>query len=108
MTNHLIPKVGYGWAMRINAFLILGLLIIAILTVRSRLPPKRRAFEFAHFIEPLKDRTFVLTTVAAFLFFMGLFIPFSFIEVQALAKGMSIGLANYLIPILNSARYVSS
>ncbi|KAF2476190.1 MFS general substrate transporter [Lindgomyces ingoldianus] len=103
MTQHLIPEVGYGWTMRICAFMILGLLGIAILTVKSRLPPKPRPFVPGVFIEPFKDIRFVLTTISSFLFFMGLFIPINFVEVQALANGMSFHLAGYLIPILNAA-----
>ena len=36
MINRLIRNVGYGWAMRISAFLILALLAIAIVTVKTR------------------------------------------------------------------------
>ncbi|KAF2501375.1 MFS general substrate transporter [Lophium mytilinum] len=103
MVNHLIEEVGFGWSMRIVAFMILGMLIIANLTIKSRLPPKKRAFKWMQFVTPFKDLKFSVLTVACFLFFMGLFIPINFIETQALASGMSLGLAQYLIPILNAA-----
>ncbi|KAF2109154.1 major facilitator superfamily domain-containing protein [Lophiotrema nucula] len=103
MTTHLIPKIGYGWTMRVAAFMILGLLIIANLTIKSRLPPRPRQFELRVFWEPFTDIRFVMTTASSFLFFLGLFIPINFIETQALAGGMSRRLATYLIPILNSA-----
>ncbi|KAF2021995.1 MFS general substrate transporter [Aaosphaeria arxii CBS 175.79] len=102
MVSHLIPKVGFGWAMRICAFLILGLLIIAILTVTSRLPPRPRAFELRVFAEPFKDLRFNLIAVSSFFFFLGLFIPINFIEVQAMANGMSSYLASYLLAVLNA------
>ena len=38
----------------------------------------------------------------------GMFIPFTFIVVEARAHGMSARLANYLVPILNGARFVLS
>lgn len=104
MASHLVPEVGFGWAMRIIAFLILGLMCIASLTIKSRLPPKPRAFELKVFAEPFKDIKFVLATISAFLFFMGLFIPINFIEAQASANGMSQRLASYLLAILNAAR----
>lgn len=107
MASHLIPEVGFGWAMRICAFLILGLLLVAMLTVKSRLPPKPRAFELKVFWEPFLDTRFNLVTISSFLFFMGLFIPINFIEVQAAASGMSTRLAGYLISILNAARYAT-
>jgi MFS family permease len=104
MASHLIPTVGFGWTMRIIAFLILGLMIVASLTVKSRLAPRPRAFELVVFLEPFKDMKFVLCTAAAFLFFMGLFIPINFIEVQAIHNGMSTRLAGYLLAVLNAAR----
>ncbi|KAF2867896.1 major facilitator superfamily domain-containing protein [Massariosphaeria phaeospora] len=103
MASHLIPRVGFGWTMRIFAFTILALLGIAAITVKSRLPPKPRTLELGVFLEPFRDPRFALLTVSSFFFFMGLFIPINFIEVQALASGMSIRLAGYLLAILNTA-----
>ncbi|KAF2007257.1 MFS general substrate transporter [Amniculicola lignicola CBS 123094] len=103
MTNQLMPRVGFGWTMRICGFLILFLLGVAFLTVKSRLPPKPRKLELAVFQEPFKDIKWVMVTLSSFLFFMGLFVPMNFIELQAGAAGMSHHLASYLIPILNAA-----
>lgn len=89
--------------MRICAFLILGLLVFASFSVRSRLPPRPRKFELAVFFEPFRDLRFNVLALAAFLFFLGIFIPINFIEVEAMQAGMSTHLATYLIPILNAA-----
>ncbi|ORY08692.1 major facilitator superfamily domain-containing protein [Clohesyomyces aquaticus] len=102
MTQHLVPRVGYGWTIRICAFLILGMLVIAFLTVKSRLEPRPRKFKLEVLIEPFRDNRFLILTFASFLFFLGLFVPINFIEVQALKGGMSTHLAGYLIPILNA------
>lgn len=108
MASHLIPEIGFGWTMRAIAFMLLGLLCIAGLTVKSRLPPRPRPLRFKVFLEPFADTRFVLLTIASFLFFMGLFIPINFIEVQAIADGMSTRLASYLLAVLNAARSVLS
>ncbi|KAF2819870.1 MFS general substrate transporter [Ophiobolus disseminans] len=102
MATHLIPNVGFAWTMRAIAFLILGLCIVASLTVTSRLPPKPRPLRLKVFIEPFKETRVILVTVSSFLFFLGLFIPINFIEVQAVHNGMSEHLAGYLISILNA------
>ncbi len=39
MVQKLIPQVGFGWTMRICAFMVLGLMILGNLTLKSRLPP---------------------------------------------------------------------
>ena len=72
MVVKLIPEVGFGWAMRICAFLILALVIFANLTVRSRIAPTRRPFSAMAFIRPLKEPVFVLLTAAIFFFYCNL------------------------------------
>jgi MFS family permease len=104
MVTHLIPEVGFPWAMRICAFLILGMLGIANLTLKSRLPPSKKPFDIMSFIRPLKDLRFVLTVAGAFCFFWGMFLPFTFVITQAERYGMSQNMSQYLIPILNAAR----
>jgi hypothetical protein len=69
MVVHLIPEVGFGWAMRICAFLILTLLIFANLSVRSRITPIKRPFSPMAFVRPLKEPTFLLLTGAIFFFY---------------------------------------
>lgn len=69
MVFHLIPEVGFGWTMRICAFVILVMLIFANLTVRSRISPTKTPFEAMAFIRPLKEPTFALLTAAIFFFY---------------------------------------
>ncbi|KAJ5779753.1 hypothetical protein N7457_007473 [Penicillium paradoxum] len=102
MVTRLIPQVGFAWAMRICAFLILFMLGIANLTLKSRLPHRPKPFDALAFVRPLAELKFGLTLVAAFFFFWGMFLPFTFVITQAETYGMSAGLAGYLIPILNA------
>ena len=74
MVVHLIPEVGFGWTMRICAFLILALLVFANLTVTSRIQPTRRPFRLMAFIRPLKEPSFALLTSSIFLFYWGMFV----------------------------------
>lgn len=104
MVDHLVREVGFGWAMRICAFLILFLLIIANLTIKSRLPHRPKRVVIMEFIRPLREPPFLLFLLGSFLFFLGMFLPFNFIILEAERWGMSPSLANYLIPILNAAR----
>jgi MFS family permease len=97
MVNKLIPKVGSGWTMRAVAFIILRLLVIAKMTVRSRLPYSRKPFMIIEFVVPLKEPAFVLVALASFFFFFGTFLPFNFLILQCQSVGMSNGLSNYLI-----------
>jgi nitrate/nitrite transporter NarK len=90
-------------AMRIAAFLILALMIFANLTVKSRMPPHAKPWNIKEFFLPLKELTFDLVSFGSFLFFMGMFLPINYIILEATHYGMSPGLAQYLVSILNAA-----
>jgi MFS family permease len=103
MVDRLVVSIGFGWTMRSVAFLLLGLLIFGNLTVRSRLPPLRRKFRFLDFITPFGEMPFLLLAISGFFIYVGGFLPFTFLTLQAQNEGMSTKLANYLIPIINAA-----
>lgn len=103
LIDHLINEVGFGWAIRISAFLILAMLIFSNLTVRSRIPPFPKDLALVGYVKPLQERVYLLTSLGSFLFYLGMFLPIDYIQVQAMGDGMNVQLANYLIPILNAA-----
>lgn len=76
MLIHLIPKIGFGWAMRTCAFMILALLIFAIFTVKSRLEPSKRPFKVLAFVKPLTEPAFILLTAAVFFFYCEIYLFF--------------------------------
>lgn len=63
MVSRLVLDVGFGWTMRICAFLILGLLVIANLFIKSRIPPFPKPVQLMDFIRPLMEPTFALLTI---------------------------------------------
>lgn len=102
MVDHLVGRIGFGWTMRSLAFLLLGLVIIGNLTVRSRLPPLKRPFILKDFVTPYTEPAFLLLTIGVWFVYLGGFLPFNFIIVQAKAQGMSARLAGYLVAVLNA------
>lgn len=102
MLQRLVIRTSFGWSMRAAAFLILGLLIFANLTVRSRLPPSPKPWSLHEFISPLGELPFFLLVLASFLFFFGVFLPFNYIILYAEANGMSARLASYMLAVLNA------
>jgi MFS family permease len=103
MVNRLVGPLGFGWTIRVVAFMLLGILIIGNLTVKSRLPPSKRPFALKDFFTPFAEPVFSLVTFASFLTYLGGFIPFAFIIVQARANGMSASLSGYLVAIINAS-----
>lgn len=108
MVNRLIPIIGFGWTMRICAFLMLGLLVITNLTVRSRLRPQPKKYDARALIKSFKDIPFLLTALAGFFYSMGMFIPITFLVTYGRSVSMSPQLAGYLVSMFNGARYVIS
>lgn len=100
--TQLIPKIGFPWTMRACAFMILGMLVIANLTVKSRLAPRPRPLVIMEFIRPLGEPAFALLCLASFFFFFGTFLPFNYVILQAQQDGMSYALSQYLPAILNA------
>jgi MFS family permease len=103
MVIRLVDNIGFGWTMRAVAFLLLGVLIIGNLTVKSRLPPLKRPMLLKDFLTPYTEPAFLLMTIGCWFVYIGGFLPFTFIIVQARAQGMSTSLAGYLVSILNAA-----
>lgn len=69
---NLLPRVGFGWTIRIRAFLILALLLFANFALKRRIKPQKRPIEFMAFVRPLREPAFALWTVAVFFFYCAL------------------------------------
>ncbi|UNI17429.1 hypothetical protein JDV02_003772 [Purpureocillium takamizusanense] len=102
MMTKLIERVGFPWAMRAVAFMFLGLLVLACLTVKPRLAPTPRPFKLVEYVNNLRDVRLLVTIIGFFLFMWGMFLPFNYVLLQAEAAGTSPSLIPYLLPILNA------
>jgi MFS transporter, MCT family, aspergillic acid transporter len=105
MIQRLIETVGFGWAMRAAAFLILGLLIIANITIRSRVPPAPHELGPDALVQPFKDANMMLLTFGFVLLTFGVFVPINYLVVEAVSTGaVTADLGQYLIAIFNAGR----
>lgn len=105
MVARLIDEVGFGWTMRICAFLILFLLLIANFVIKSnRPPPPPKAPMKDKLVQPFKELPFLGVMAGVFFFNFGYFVPITYLVVQGIDAGMRPNLAQYLVPILNAAR----
>ncbi|KAE8375301.1 major facilitator superfamily domain-containing protein [Aspergillus bertholletiae] len=73
----LLPRIGYGWTMRILGFISLGTLMPCLLFLKQRLPPRQSGplVEWAAFKEP----SYALFAIGMFLNFWGIYIGFFYI-----------------------------
>ncbi|EEQ30417.1 hypothetical protein McanMca71_002306 [Microsporum canis] len=103
MITKLIPMLGFPWAMRVCAFLILALCTVACSCIRARIPPHPRPLVLKEFFTPFLEMPFVLLTAATFLYCFGMFLPFTFLVLHARRFGVPDSLASYLVSIFNAA-----
>jgi hypothetical protein len=104
MVNHVYHKLNFGWALRVTGFAFLALLALANILIKPRLKPMPKKLQVMTFIDPLKEPPFALLTLACFSFAMAVYLPGTFIILDAISKGMNSNLASYLLSILNASR----
>ncbi|KAH7367460.1 riboflavin transporter MCH5 [Plectosphaerella cucumerina] len=98
--QHLAPRLGFPWAMRIIALISVVHLVVANLTLRKRLPPIRPARVLISF-SILREITFSVTVCAIFFIEFAVFIPYSYIASYALHHGMGMQKAFLMSILLN-------
>ncbi|KAH8924272.1 MFS general substrate transporter [Atractiella rhizophila] len=109
-------SIGFGWAIRAAALVELVVLMIANVTLKARLPPRKKG----HFIQlsALKENgarftlcfkstefvtEFVLLFGGCFFVLLGLYVPIFYLETFAQKAGVSPTLVEYVLPIFNAA-----
>ncbi|KAI1742637.1 major facilitator superfamily domain-containing protein [Xylaria scruposa] len=104
--HRLVDQIGFPWTVRAMGFLILGIQIIAILTVRSRLEHKPKPFIFTNISKSFKDRVFVLNSAACSIGMLGTLIPSNYLQVSAQAANVPQHIGTYLLPIINASSII--
>ncbi|KAJ7595002.1 major facilitator superfamily domain-containing protein [Mycena floridula] len=101
-------KVGFHGGVRASAGLNLGVLVIALLITRKRLPatPRKNRSILKSFRVFSKDPPYVLTVIATFLILSGLYFPIFFLQLSSIKNGINPNLAFYVITVLNGASMV--
>ena len=132
MLNKLIVSGGFAQATRAVAFLCTGMMLLAVLLMRTRLPPPSKvkaALAKAPPVAPpsavdlLKDVKYMITIAgyatfllwltrssnvvhSAFFNVLGIFTPIFYLQLYAIKHGVDENLAFYTITILNGASVV--
>ena len=102
LISRLIQEVGFGWAMRTCAFLMLFLLIIANLTVRAFRPPYPQKVTVAQLMKPFTELSYMTVAGGFFFFSYGFFAVINYLAVDALSASVDPNIIQYLIPLLNA------
>ncbi|KAF3764621.1 hypothetical protein M406DRAFT_98428 [Cryphonectria parasitica EP155] len=99
--SNLVNRVGFGWATRVIAFILLGLSAIPVVFMRTRVPPSGRKRALID-TDALRDPAFVLFVSASFFLFLCLYTAFFYLQLFDELHGLSsLAFAPYTVTLLN-------
>jgi MFS family permease len=78
LAQHLLPKIGFPWTIRVMAFIMLGLMMLPLFLMHSRLPPRQTGplVDFAAF----KELPYSLFAIGNSLCFLGLYFAIYYVS----------------------------
>lgn len=100
--RELEPKIGFPWTVRVIGFILLATLLLPVLFLQPRMIPGagRKFIDKTAFT----DWPFVVFLCGNFIYLLGAFTPFFYVEVYAVQnKIASADLGFYIISIMNAA-----
>lgn len=100
--SNLLTKtdLGFGWSVRITAFVMVPVLAFSAVTIRARLPPRKTKF---FLWSSFKSQLYVMLIASMFFGMIGMFVPLFLLPSYAITNGMSESLASYMVAIINGA-----
>lgn len=106
----LFERIGFPWTMRAVALTYFVLMIVAIATTSRRPLPAGRSrtpFRASNLlpVRLLRPGPVLTLALACFFYFLGVFIPYNYMVVEAMDDGESERRANNLLVILSATRY---
>jgi len=101
---------GFAGAVRASAYMLLGCLAIANLTMRTRLPPRAKdavALSVWSRVKPImSDTVYLCTITGSFFCQLSIYFPAFYIQLYAVTHGIDTRMAFYSIAILNAASVI--
>ncbi|KAL2127318.1 hypothetical protein VTI74DRAFT_10931 [Chaetomium olivicolor] len=102
MFSRLRPAVGFGWATRAIAFVLLGLSALPIVFMRTRVPPTRKARSVID-RSALRDAPYLCFIAGGLFSFLTLYVTFFYVTLFATSHNVaSESFAPYLVTLLNA------
>lgn len=97
--------IGFGWATRIIAFIMIATLMAPILCIRMKAEPSANR----RFFDPTawREIPYVLFAFSSFFGFLALYIPFFYIQLYSIEHNIiNPDLGFYLLPLVNVGTFL--
>lgn len=99
--SNLVGRVGFGWATRVIAFILLGICVIPVVFMKTRVPSSGQKRALVD-MTAVRDPGFVLFVAAGFFVFLTLYTAFFYIQLFDQLHGLSsLEFAPYTVTLLN-------
>jgi MFS family permease len=86
--GRLQPAIGFGWATRVIAFILLGISVVPLVFMHTRVPPSGRKRSLID-SSALREGPFILAVIGSFFAFLALYVAFFYIQLFALDYNLS-------------------
>ncbi|KAG2343119.1 MFS general substrate transporter [Suillus weaverae] len=108
MLNNLINgRLGFTNGVRASAGLISGLLFIANLLMRTRLPPQPKAVSYTRVLQDSwRDGAYICVCIGMAAYEVGFFFEAFYLQLDSILHGLSQGFSFYSLAILNSGSFI--
>ncbi|KAJ6468940.1 MFS general substrate transporter [Mycena sanguinolenta] len=107
LNNLLENGVPFGTAVRASAGMISGLLLIACLLTRPRLPPTGNPLEFWSSVRRFThDVPYIFATLGLAMYCVAFYFPLFFLQLDAVTHGIDRTFSFYALVILNASAFV--
>ncbi|KAF9524485.1 MFS general substrate transporter [Crepidotus variabilis] len=101
-TRKLILLVGFQWTMRITGFILLGVLGVANLLLKRRLPPRNVVGGLIN-LSAFKSASYTVYCLSGLVIFLGLYTLLTYVAVSAVDIGIPDDVAFYFIAFGNAS-----
>lgn len=104
--NQLVPKIGFGWATRVIAFIVLAVAILPAIFLRPRFPPTKKRRDLVD-MTVFKDVDFMVYLVGIFFTMMGFYVASFYVELFGEGLGYATeSFGPYILTFLNAASII--
>ncbi|KAH7050049.1 major facilitator superfamily domain-containing protein [Macrophomina phaseolina] len=108
MFSRIVPKIGFGWSVRVAALIFLCCYLAAICISRTKHRPVKpqktlggNLLDFNGF----KDPRYLILAIGSFVASLGLYVPYYYVESYMTLRHPSASIHSYLLPLINGASF---
>jgi MFS family permease len=107
MFSRLVPTIGFPWATRAIAFILLGMSVVPIAFMRTRVPPAAGRHRAVIDKTAFRDAPYLIFIAGGLFGFLALYVPFFYITLFATSRNVvTESFAPYLVTLLNAGSIV--